>query len=266
MSMSIYQKTSGQAACMLETPRSFFAHISGGIASTMSPPSAFESLPIELVHQVCSYLLPSHDPDRSILDKNPPSPLIPLASTSRVFRDGVESYCRTTLLQWAPITKFDGKIPSSKKVKKSHRGLLLRFKKRRCVFCGKASQRKAILCTGFGCCSACDKKEWPDKITKTNAKKEYHLNEEQLFAEKGDGLPVINYGSYSVEGGAATMFLRSDVERLADAVHGDWKEHMKDRAEIAKRRKAEKHGRLVQLMYALNAGPTDYSQYNGSRH
>lgn len=84
--------------------------------------------------------------------------------------------------------------------------------------------------------------------TKTNAKKEYHLNEEQLFAEKGDGLPVINYGSYSVEGGAATMFLRSDVERLADAVHGDWKEHMKDRAEIAKRRKAEKHGRLVQLM------------------
>lgn len=84
--------------------------------------------------------------------------------------------------------------------------------------------------------------------TKTNAKKEYHLNEEELFAEKGDGLPVINYGSYSVEGTAATMFLRSDVERLADAVHGDWKEHMKDRVEIAKKRKAEKHGRLVQLM------------------
>lgn len=73
--------------------------------------------------------------------------------------------------------------------------------------------------------------------TKTAAKKEYHLNEDHLFAEVGDGLPIIHYGSLPVEGTVATMFLRAEVERLAQAVHGDWKMHMAERAAKAEAKK-----------------------------
>ena len=43
-------------------------------------------------------------------------------------------------------------------------------------------------------------------------------------------MPIISYGSYTVEGVVATLFLRADVEMLAGAVHGDWKAHMQARA------------------------------------
>lgn len=216
----------------------------------MAQQSHLESLPIELLHHITSYLLPSHAPNRSVLDNEPHSSLIDLASCSRTFKDVVESYCRTTLLQWSDITRFKGAMPKSKRAKTTHRGILLKWKKTHCVFCGKKSVRKAVLCTGLGCCAECDRVQWTDKIvrnslirkirfgkvctdcseqTKTNAKKDYHLTEDHLFADADEGLPVINYGSYVVDGGVATMFLRSDVERLATAVHGDWKSHMKER-------------------------------------
>lgn len=74
--------------------------------------------------------------------------------------------------------------------------------------------------------------------TKTKAKGEYHLSERQLLPRQAgvkvdyglaDGLPVVRFGTYMVEGAVATMFLRGDVERLATAVHGDWKRHVDDR-------------------------------------
>lgn len=125
-----------------------------------------EALPIELLHQITSYLLPSHAPDRSILDHDPHSPLIDLASSSHTLQEAVETYCRTTLLQWSSVTKFDGKMPKTKRPKTTHRGILLKWKKSHCVWCGKKSVRKAVLATGFGCCAECDKKHWPDKIVR----------------------------------------------------------------------------------------------------
>ena len=79
--------------------------------------------------------------------------------------------------------------------------------------------------------------------TKAGAKKEYHLNEEQLFADQGDGLPIIKYGTHSTLAGSVTVFARSDVERVAEAVHGDWRAHVEKRA----RRKCEARKRMLAI-------------------
>lgn len=72
--------------------------------------------------------------------------------------------------------------------------------------------------------------------TKTEAKAAYHLTD-GLLLYAAPGLPRINYGTYVVQGGIATMFDRKDVERLADAVHGDWTTHIKERERKAEKRK-----------------------------
>ena len=126
-----------------------------------------EELPIELLHHIISHLLPTHNANRSTLEADAPSPLLDVAASSRTLCRAVESYSRTTLLQWSTVTKFRGQMPKSKTANVSHRGFLLRWKRSHCVWCGKKSQRKAILCNGFGCCSACDKKQWPEKIVHT---------------------------------------------------------------------------------------------------
>lgn len=130
------------------------------------PENSLEALPHELVHHICSYVLPTHEPNRSTLADSVPSGLTQLAATGRSLHMAVEAYSRTTLLKWAGVTKSDGKLPKSKKSKKSFRGILTRFTRKHCVFCGAKSQRKAILRTGFGCCAQCDRKEWPDKIVR----------------------------------------------------------------------------------------------------
>lgn len=249
--------------------------------ATMHTTSPLESLPLELLDQICSYLFPTHDPmrghtrtsqndDRSF-DPETPShriqePLNCLAASSRTLLNAVESFSRTLLLRWQPMTKFRTLIPPTahlppklqtavlkiaERIKLSHRGDLLRWRNSHCVWCGKKSLRKAVLCTGLGCCAKCDKLHWADKITKTKAKKEYNLLEHQLLplqaglkVEFGvvDGVPVIGFGTYMVEGTVATMFLRGDVERVADAVHGDWKVHMAERREKAGKRKKRKGG------------------------
>ena len=122
------------------------------------------TLPIELIHHITGYLLPTHDAGRSTLEHEATSPLLPLAHTNTALNSAVESYCRSKLLQWSSLTKFQGQMPKSKKAKTTHRGLLLRWKRTHCVWCGRRSQRKAVLATGFACCADCDRKYWPDKI------------------------------------------------------------------------------------------------------
>ncbi|GAB7352465.1 hypothetical protein MBLNU459_g2873t1 [Dothideomycetes sp. NU459] len=220
-----------------------------------------DSLPIELLHQICSYLFLKHDPMRGYRsgDLRYDDPMIHLAACNRTLLGAVESFSRTLLTQWQPITNFKGSMVKDPDGNVTHRGLLYAWKRRHCVFCGKSSMRKAVLCTGLGCCAKCDKAQWPDKLTKTNAKKEYHLTDEQLLPEQAririrhgmtetqPSLPAIRFGTYKVDGTVATMFLRADVERLAAAVHGDFQAHMAARqakAEARKKSMAEKRATL----------------------
>jgi len=48
---------------------------------------------------------------------------------------------------------------------------------------------------------------------------------------------MIRFGPYKSGGTAVTWFLQADVERLADAVHGDWKLHNEERRRKATQRK-----------------------------
>lgn len=63
--------------------------------------------------------------------------------------------------------------------------------------------------------------QWAEKITKTKAKKDFKLAEEQLLPGKGvPGFLRVRYGTYWSAGVLTTMFLRRDVERLAELVKG----------------------------------------------
>jgi hypothetical protein len=123
---------------------------------------------------------------------------------------------------------------------------------------------------GLRCCRTCDREQWPEKITKTEALKKYNLKEHQLLPSQHHakrlltlhpGLPLLRYGTYFSAGVLTTMFLKDDVEAFAELAHGDLKGHLKKR-EVARqeRVKAQKE-RATQAaqrqMAALEASKTD---------
>lgn len=74
----------------------------------------------------------------------------------------------------------------------------------------------------------------PDKITKTVALAQYRLKPHQLLPHTHPSIigrqppklfPQIRYGTYISNCTTATMFLRLDVEKLAELVHGDLWSH-----------------------------------------
>lgn len=92
------------------------------------------------------------------------------------------------------------------------------------------------------CCRTCDREQWPEKITKTEAIKKYNLKEHQLLPSQHHakklltlhpGLPMLRYGTYFSAGVLTTMFLKDDVEAFAELAHGDLKGHLKER-EVAR--------------------------------
>lgn len=132
------------------------------------------------------------------------------------------------------------------------RGGLLTWSEKNCVFCGKKSSRSAILMNGLRCCAPCDKEQWPEKITKSEAKKQYDLKDHhllpakdfapalaKLLAKHPGGLPKLRYGTYISSNVATTMFLRKDVEALAKFAHGDLKEHL-DKKQAARNERKRK--------------------------
>ncbi|SMQ53897.1 unnamed protein product [Zymoseptoria tritici ST99CH_3D7] len=183
------------------------------------------SLPPELLDEVISYLYPAHFPDRILFPKQDESPcshpLDFLAATNHSLRSAVNAWAHSFLLQHAHITNCKPKtsLPSSKTKSKSKmktapspnllrgRSGLLTWSEKHCVFCGKNSVRRAILANGLRCCDACDRKEWPDKITKTQAQRDYLLKESDLFIQMYPGgrtaAPGLLYGLFSVFLGCA---------------------------------------------------------------
>ncbi|RMY37089.1 hypothetical protein D0866_03491 [Hortaea werneckii] len=258
---------------------------------TTEPKDHLTSLPPELIHLICDYLFPEHypniafHPNHSNYHSSKPHTLENLAATCHTLHSTINTWALHFLRQHSQITKYrdladpqnqetrnflrastnhhlsnstskPGQTRSNKKLPLS----LLPWKDRHCIFCGKPSQRHAILVSSFRCCSACDKGEWPEKITKTRAKTEYYLTDQHLFspvsspsltsyprarddpsdstwreAKKKEGKQEgarnedqslrrrprpIRYGSYISSNVATTMFLERDVRGLAEEVHG----------------------------------------------
>ena len=108
---------------------------------------------------------------------------------------------------------------------------------------------------GLRCCRTCDREQWPEKITKTEAIEKYNLKEHQLLpgqhhAKKlltlHPGLPMLRYGTYFSAGVLTTMFLKDDVEAFAELAHGDLKGHLKKREMARQERVRMQKERAIQ--------------------
>ena len=82
---------------------------------------------------------------------------------------------------------------------------------------------------GLHCCRACDREQWPDKLTATEARKLFGLVKNRFVVMQGSakvlgqgrrvpGLKELRYGTYICMGVVATMYLRKDVEAYVHAL------------------------------------------------
>ncbi|KAK3678078.1 hypothetical protein LTR78_002173 [Recurvomyces mirabilis] len=215
------------------------------------PKDHLTALPSELLHLVFDYVFPTHIEDIAFLQedvlvrlKKTPHDLEKLAMTCHSLRDELDAWARHWVISHAEIARYK---PLKNQKKESSR-LMLRAK--HCIFCGKYCSRSAILSNGFRCCTKCDLKHWPDKITKTQAKEEFNLRDHQLLPQQhspvlvkhgANKFPRLRYGTCMTSNIRTTMFLREDVRRLAEAIHGDVEAHMaaQRRAADARKRKME---------------------------
>ena len=219
----------------------------------------FTPIPPEVTQLIASYLYATHIPDKAYV-LNPCAAtisidLLNLASTSKTFHQQINNWAHHFLHQYRAITKYkDFKTAQAASRQRPLRELL-RWSSKNCVFCGKKSARSAILMNGLRCCRACDREQWPGKITKTEAMKEYNLKEHQILPSQHHakklltlhpGLPMLRYGTYFSAGVLTTMFLKRDVEAFAELAHGDLKGHLKKREEARQERLRLQQERTMQ--------------------
>lgn len=223
------------------------------MANTTAPTShdGLTRLPPEIIQQIASYLYATHVPNKAYYDTNykPPVSLLDLAATSKSLNTQVNDWAHHILHQHRSITKYkDFKTPAAADKQRPLK-FLLNWTSKSCVFCGKKSVRSAILMNGLRCCRTCDRDQWPDKITKSAALKEYHMKEHQLLPDRHQafklltrypGLPAPRYGTYYSMGVLTTIFLRKDVKALAELAHGDLRGHLGKREEARKERARKK--------------------------
>ncbi|EME40553.1 hypothetical protein DOTSEDRAFT_157328 [Dothistroma septosporum NZE10] len=192
------------------------------------------------------------------IDSKCAHPLDAVAATCRKLRSEVNDRAISFLVQHKEITRFAA-LPKKKRdhtfnMLRGRRGLLS-WAEKHCIFCGRKSDRSAILINGLRCCAKCDKAQWPGKITKTDAKEKFDLRDEhllphcprgsslavQLEARFPNGVPRIHYGAYIQQGGVTVMFLKKDVDRLVQLHHGDLEAHL---AKREARRDAQRRKRV----------------------
>ncbi|KAK4574719.1 hypothetical protein LTR86_001560 [Recurvomyces mirabilis] len=226
----------------------------------IEPKDSLTILPPELLHLIFEYVFPTHIQNIAFLQedalvrlKKTPHDLEKLAATCHALRDQLDAWARHWVKSHAEITRYkplkNQKKESSRRMLRGKGGLLT-WKAKHCIFCGKYCSRSAILSNGFRCCTKCDLEHWPDKITKTQAKEEFNLRDHQLLPQQHSPVLVkhgankfarLRYGTYMTSNIRTTMFLREDVKRLAEAIHGDVEAHMaaQRRAADARKKKME---------------------------
>lgn len=201
----------------------------------------FTDLPTELKHNIMDYLHTSHFPDKAKLEifgryKAPTPDLLSLARVSKSIYAEVSSWANTYLLKHKKITKYREYKTAKAAAKQRPLNKLLHFTNHNCAFCGKATKRTSILMNSLKCCTKCDKVHWPNKLTKTQAKQKYMLDEYILLppltrtGRNPPGFRRPRYGTYICQGVVTTMFDEADVVRFAELAHGgDLQAKMKKR-------------------------------------
>lgn len=131
------------------------------------------SLPTETFHEILSYLILDHDPDRGLkLEalkrrgfKDGPHVLLSLSVLSKHFRDNVESFCLHYLTQFKEICGFQPAVQlhseyrhstrlaaKPKKDSRIFRVLLVKHLQTKCINCNVRCRTRATLATGVACC------------------------------------------------------------------------------------------------------------------
>ncbi|KAK5117375.1 hypothetical protein LTR62_005993 [Meristemomyces frigidus] len=245
------------------------------------------ALPIELQHLIFESVFPTHCPDLAFhpgdaKDTEAVHTLDHLARTCQSINQQVHAWARSWLKAHSAITRYkpmeDPKDEAKRDMLRGPGGLLV-WKHSHCIFCGKQTPRSAILMNGFRCCQRCDLAEWPDKITKTKAIENFDLRDHQLLPHQhtsalllqlgASKFPRLHYGTYLSSNVRTTMFLRADVHRLAEAIHGDLEAHLARRKRSAASRKqkmeakAEKK-RQMDLDWMKKNAPFQYAKETGS--
>ncbi|KAI5362639.1 hypothetical protein Slin14017_G063200 [Septoria linicola] len=260
-----------------------------------APVDHLTALPSELIQNIASFLFATHELDKALyVPHERQHDLERLAGTCRALRHEVNTWAQHFLLQHKAITKYkpprSTEKTNSKGDKKGartaknpqqdqsatfaanslrhsarHSQGLLSWSSRKCVFCGKSSSRSAILMNGLKCCRECDTLHWPDKVTRTDARKEFDLKDHHLLPHrhqtgplignifKNLGIPRLRYGMYLCQGIPAMMFMRQDVARLAEMVHGDLKGHLEQRQAQREKLKATKEANAEKRKDAASA-------------
>ncbi|KAF2003273.1 hypothetical protein P154DRAFT_461042 [Amniculicola lignicola CBS 123094] len=177
---------------------------------------SLESLPNELIHEICSHTAFE-------LDWSDGHPLLALSDTTKHLRSVIEEYSRVLLKRQANL---DIRLP--KKVTTSTVSRWLKWVSNTCWYCKKNSKRRAILDPTIICCSKCDRDLFP-KMTMTDAMRKHRLSKLDLFTpnEKHPHLAPLLHGSYVCMGSPATMFAKADVLAREKLIQGQGKKRRK---------------------------------------
>lgn len=259
------------------------------VTVTAEPNDHLTAIPTEVQHLIIGNLFATHEPNKAFecigdlttSKKTPAShPFDSLAATCKTFRGEVNQWCLLFLTNHGTITNYKPLKNSKNQAERNFirgRGGLLTWCEKHCVFCGKKSARSAILMNGLHCCTDCDNKEhWPDKITKTQAKKEYDLRDDHLHPplahhsgpslakllttspamaklyKKFGSLSKLRYGTYMSHNVPTTMFLRKDVLAQAQRVHGDVEAHLAAKEAKKQAKRDEKARKAREAAVALD--------------
>lgn len=103
---------------------------------------------------------------------------------------------------------------------------------------------------GLHCCRGCDRAQWPDKMTETEAKRQFGLAKHRDVVLQGSTNVLgsrqaprakLRYGTYFCMGVTTTMYLRKDVEAYVEALREEgWDPVLEKRARRLERREALK--------------------------
>jgi len=161
------------------------------------------------------------------------SPILALGLASRSLRSAVEVFSEHMLRQWKTLIHCRQKTLREKPAS----AVLIRFTLMRCIFCGKLSKRRAFFFNMLTCCTACDRREWPNKIHFYAAAHKYGLDHDDLLLLGTPKWPAVKWTASLNPSTCNAMFLESDVERRAH--------HVRNRKAAKKALKAAKKARRV---------------------
>ncbi|KXS94268.1 hypothetical protein AC578_9652 [Pseudocercospora eumusae] len=251
------------------------------------------ALPTELLHHIIAYLWPTHFAEKAFHETHY------LSATCKTLRSEVNDWARSWLVQHSDITKFkEGRVWPKATTKRNgvvqmrknfntnflrgRHGALLNWAEAHCIFCGKKSRRAAIMMNGFRCCTQCDKNQWPEKVTMSQAVDDYGLSKKQLLPdreashseiakmrEEHPGFQGIWYGTYISSNVQTTMFMKDDLRRLGSRIFGDFDAHLAKREEhrkLLKQRKEERKKEKARKAAARDAHQRQHVSTLGPVH